>query len=1271
MFALVVATAVLSADAPWSSRYDVTNWTVSDGLPQTSVTDIAEDDRGYLWIATLGGLVRFDGRLFERLSGSPRERANGARFSTVASLGKIIWAGTVTGQLYRFDESGRAPPELVALPQPATSIEDLLATKTGSLLVAAGAAGVLEFEASGRSVQLTAWPARALAETTDGAIWGLTENEVQCLRGCARPVTVTLSGTRSIWALTNGALGVSTSGGVFTLRDGELLEHDAPSSVRGTYDPVNKREWLASDGALIIERQGLKERVFLPHPHAQWRPDDLWQVSARVLFLDAQRTMWVGTDDAGLFRVRDRFLRLLVPPPPTARSVALVAPLPEGGALVAGACTGLFALSANLDRLTRTAGFRDSSCVSALMPIGAGQVLVGVDDALYRWTPEGVSRFFEFTDSGLNKPELRALLVDGDVLWVGTHLGLARLALAPRRDQPIRVWTTADGLPSAAVTALALLRDGALAVGTAQGAVRLADGKVGPLLRSADDKPASVRDFHVTDDVVWLATAGDGLARIERSTGTTRWMGTGDGFCADDVSRIIVNGDAWWLNTNTGVYHFSTKQLETFLAGGPLDAQRLLSGEGNGGAHLSGGFLANGDLAFPTVEGVVVINPKELPPLPPPKPLYVERATVGGKTLAISGFTEVPPSRRRDFSVRLSTPHDAFRTEPPIVQHTLSRDGVVVSKQLRSFDSSAVDLEPGDWVFEARTDERSRPSAVLRFRVKPFLWERTSARLAALLAIVGAVLVALRVVSSRAEALRRALAERVRGDAARKERDLVYFTLFDGSPAPLLSFRGGQLAALNPAAMTLFDLSTHPLTGWLPTFATENDARRFQTLLNEAGDRNEAFTIQTDGGRVREVRMKAARLGGEGDRVVVAALDVTAEVEANREREAMLARASNAQRLEGLGRLAAGVAHDFNNVLATLQLEIDHLQKNSMHPTSLDSLQQGIDAGKRLAQRFLVFGKEEGPAAPLVLDDAVERSKPLLERLLRPDVKLDITCLAPRHEIRIIPGHLDQVLLNLVVNAHDAIGTGRGTIRVKTHVLGEDEVPVGVVMLPRPRQVPCIALAVADTGSGMTAETLAHAFEPFFTTKEAGKGTGMGLAVVHGIAMKLAAGLFVDTKPGTGTTISLVFPSESVLPSPIPFTANIEADVSLNGLRVLICEDTVPLRRAMVRLFKSVGLEVTDVENGTLGLKAFEARPFDLVVTDLMMPELNGAQLIAALRKSGSRVPVILLSGYPQDAIEQLDNSLREDVLSAQKPWTSEELIRLAKMCLKKRVTAP
>ena len=1253
---LAVLAASDGSELPWSSRYDVANWAVAEGLPQTSITAIAQDERGFLWLTTFGGLVRFDGDTFERF-GVGMGEAGGQRFTAVTCTGSTVWVGTQDGALFRLDDWGRAAPVRIPLGQGVSEPIWQLTARRGGVLVAAGHGGT--FSVGETVTKLDPGSALRVVETPRGAVWVLRSDRIACVAGCAPGTAVPIRTPGDLWLELDGNVGVSNAEGLFVVQPEGLVHRAHWPISRGLFDGAASRRWLTVGFGLLAQTPERTERVFLPPPRGQSKPGDDWRTTVHVLFVDRQGTLWVGTDNAGLFRVRDRHLHHVALPDDTPASAALTAPVADGGALVAGYCGGLLSLASDEATLTRVKAVERDACIFSLTPARDGSTWVGRAGVLSRFDGATFTTLFESDPAPEDeRPEFKVVLELGADVWLGTSQGLWQLQWRGAALTRVHSFTRHEGLPGDLVVALAPGADGGLLVGTTRGIASLVDGRVERFLRESDDRAAIVRDIVVEPSgAVWLATYGEGLAYVEPGRGrrAAHWFGTAEGFFSNELSRLIPLDGQWWINSNSGLYRVSDASLRAFVRGeAPLAGQLLLSGEGNGGGHHAGGLLSSGGLAFPTVEGVALVRPSEVPALQPPPNVFIERATLGGQPVLEGHVTSSPA--HRNFEVRLSTPPDAFRSGPLRVLQTLKLDGVVAHETTGGLEARYVELDPGAWTFEVRPEGISKtlpPSATLHFTIAPRFWERTSSRLALATVLVLAVLGAFRVLASRNRALAQALEARERSAAAQRERDEVYKTLFDGSPAPLLTFQSGALVSLNPAAIALLEAPGIPVS--LP-IADPVEAARFARWLDVPEPAELELSLFTSTAKLRVVRVKQARLGADASRVVVAAVDVTAEREAAREREAMLTRTTNAQRLEALGRLAAGVAHDFNNVLAALQLELEEVRKLPGSQAIVAEMQEGLDAGRRLTRRFLVFGKESS-ADVIALDEGLRRVHPMLVRLLLPDVVLELSCETAGASVQLGAGHLDQVLLNLVVNAQEAMGA-RGTIRVKTRRL--DAPPAGHVVVPC-GQGPFVELAVSDTGKGMEPQTLSRAFEPFFTTKEHGKGTGMGLAVVHGIATRAQAGIVVSTSEA-GTTISLLFPVRQDA-APLAMSAPAPRQTAFTG-RVLICEDTAPLRRALVRLFSGAGFEVVDVENGALGLQTFSEQSFQLVVTDLVMPELNGAQLIQAIRRSGSRVPIIMASGYPTDAMQQLDEASRAGVKSIEKPWESDALLSLARSLL-------
>ena len=1286
-----------------STRYSVDRWRLEDGLPQTSVNGLAQDERGFIWVATFGGLARFDGRTFTRL-GTNGGDLDGHRFACIAAQGTSIWAGTDRGRVFRFDDHGLSPPVEVPLGTAGRgsirSIHLLGAGPSGpKLLIAAGEDGLVELDGPlVRRLGPEDLVADLVVRGADGCFWVAAVDQLEGVPSvggaqCAlRPQSLLESPPvglpLALWDAPGG-VSLATDQGHFRV---ERAPGQAPRVVRLPASPGYvahftdpDERWEAAPGGMLLRRDPLNVGVRFPGAGTS-TPD------VRSVLRDRSGALWVGTDSFGLFRIRDTRISVVgTSSGLDVGSVHLVLPMNDGAMLAAGYCKGLQRVQfANTPSFGRTAraqrvpGIRVAACVASVVSDTRDGAWVAVEDRLFHVAvaPGAGATAQEVTLSRPLPGAVEALLPFAGGLWVGTKQGLCRATVEPdgAPGRPARLDLTGPQLDRVSVTALAEDGRGGLLVGTPRGPWRLHhDGTISRLISESKGRPAVVRDFLVVDDGAWVATYGEGVALVSlppHGAGQARWLDRQAGFCANEVSRFVLAGERLWINTNQGLFEMTLGELSQMLArpwswsGSELPplqpgCRALDTGEGNGGGHTAGGVLTDGRLVFPTILGVTVVDPSLPPPDRPTPALFVDRATVDGLPLDPEGVTEVPPGRRDVALVVMSPPDDeALLNDAPVVM-ALARNGEVIREQVGGFASTYVGLPPGDYELRAWRLGPAGPGSpvALRFRLQPAFGETLVAQVGIPVTLGAAVVFALwgvfRVLRGRGRALEAQLRERERADLANRERDDLYRFSFQGSPGPLFLFDdGGELRELNPAARRLVQwFSAEMPTGRLP-FVPEGDRTALTTFLRGAsvGPASGEVSVLSGNATLR-VRLDAAplRLGGR-PHVLVAATDITAARDAERQRAELLARNATAQRLEGLGRLAAGVAHDFNNVLAALQLQVAELRARGGASVAdlVGEMDEALRTGVDLSTRFLVFGKGDAQPATFLLDEAIAATRPLLGRLLGPGVELVVEAGAPGVAVHMPRVHLDRVLLNLVVNAGHAVA-GNGRVCVRTQP--QPPRPGSVQILPDP-EGEAVTLEVEDTGVGMAAETLAKAFEPFFTTREPSQGTGLGLAVVHGIALRARAGIAAWSRPGEGTRFSLRFPA--IVHRPAVTAAPAAPPVAVSGRTVLICDDTAPLRRSLARLFRNAGWTVHEAPDGATGRDLALAESLDLVVTDQVMPELSGVEFIEALRAAGRSTPVILMSGYPADARERLEDAGCQGVEILDKPTPPAELMSVA-----------
>ena len=368
-----------------------------------------------------------------------------------------------------------------------------------------------------------------------------------------------------------------------------------------------------------------------------------------------------------------------------------------------------------------------------------------------------------------------------------------------------------------------------------------------------------------------------------------------------------------------------------------------------------------------------------------------------------------------------------------------------------------------------------------------------------------------------------------------------------------------------------------------------------------------------------------------------------------------------AQKMEAVGRLAGGVAHDFNNLLTVVIAHAEFLRRGGPGaPDWNDDIDQITEAARRasaLTRQLLAFGRKQ-VMLPRTMDlnIVIEGIASLLERSLGEDIRLELSLEQGLPAVHADPGQLEQVLINLAANARDAMPNG-GAVSVKTFVGVPDdssglrhtgEFPTGLY----------VALSVTDTGVGMDTLTAAKVFEPFFTTKDPMHGTGLGLSTVYGIVKQSGGTISVDSKVGAGTTITVFLPiARDAELSAVQRVATSHAS-STRAKLVLLVEDNPPVLRLAQRILVQHGYDVIEATSGVEALEHLEAsdRPISLLLTDIVMPGMNGRELSAAVLNMYPETAVLFMSGYTDDEVFQRA-LLAPGTSFLQKPFTAGELL--------------
>jgi two-component system cell cycle sensor histidine kinase/response regulator CckA len=445
----------------------------------------------------------------------------------------------------------------------------------------------------------------------------------------------------------------------------------------------------------------------------------------------------------------------------------------------------------------------------------------------------------------------------------------------------------------------------------------------------------------------------------------------------------------------------------------------------------------------------------------------------------------------------------------------------------------------------------------------------------------------------------------------------------------------------------------------LPSLVAPEARETLATLL-AAGHRL-TLSLASAGGPKVEMERRPVRDADGG--AVLRVARVVAQPMADDEQAA-------AARLRAVGALAGGIAHDFNNLLTAIAGSAEAALARTPGNEAVAELQQILESagrGAALVKQLLAFARQQTLRPRIVdLNQAVEGMGELLKRLLGSRVRLTVHLQEPGRRVKIDPTQLDQVIMNLALNARDAMREG-GALTIATgHAVVLRPEPIGSELLPAGRWA---VLEVSDTGAGIPAEVVPRIFEPFFTTRRDHGGTGLGLSTVHGIVRQSGGFIAVDSRQGEGTTFRIWLPrhdgpADPALPTslvaPPPPRAAVEqtlATLTPGGRPVLLVEDEVPLLRLAERALKRAGFEVIAVGSAEAALELLDGgAPMPAaLVSDVVMPGLDGLELATRMRQRDPDLPVLLVSGYAEAALGRDLTAERLRLLS--KPYSLSDLV--------------
>ncbi len=502
--------------------------------------------------------------------------------------------------------------------------------------------------------------------------------------------------------------------------------------------------------------------------------------------------------------------------------------------------------------------------------------------------------------------------------------------------------------------------------------------------------------------------------------------------------------------------------------------------------------------------------------------------------------------------------------------------------------------------------------------------------------------------------------QRKRMQNALRESENTLKSLVDNAPFGIAqsSLKEDRLNTLNPALLEILGGYSYAEALDLETreqiYADPKDRDRLIEILRRSGKVEGWETnFKRRNGSLVPVRITALLTGGTNDRPEM----FSKYVEDLTQQSSLEKQVRQVQKLEAVGRLAGGMAHDFNNVLVVIKLSTEMLlgqvTPDSAFSKPLLQISNAADRAAGLTKQMLAFGRQQIMQPRIInLNAVVTETMHMLRRVIGEDVQLRADLAPAVENSKLDPDQVNQVILNLAVNARDAMPEG-GILRIRTETVDLDEAYAREHPPVQPGRY--VLLAVGDSGTGIDRAILNRIFDPFFTTKEVGKGTGLGLAIVYGIVKQSGGYIWVYSEPGHGTTFKLYFPATTAAVD--RGAAKSETTNRPSGQVVLVVDDEQSVRANVSECLQQIGYRVLTAESSDSALKvcAEQRGAVDLVLTDLVMAGRTGHQLASDLADQYPRMSVLFMSGYTEDSASRRDILLKGSSF-LQKPFSVAEL---------------
>jgi signal transduction histidine kinase/ligand-binding sensor domain-containing protein/CheY-like chemotaxis protein len=1181
-------------------------------LPDNIVYTMREDREGTIWVGTRGGLSRFDRARNSFTSYSFRDLGDQSPHRQVRVISEdargTLWIGTTEG-LFTFDRTRRKPVH-VRLPaphgRPEHSIQALYEDRRGHVLVGTATDGMFDLDPRSGVVRQFAHQLPGTSEFPGNDVRGFIEDR-------------------------RGRLWVTTFYGGLVLLDpatGHFItyRHDPhdPSS------PSNDRlgvVTLAQDGMIWMSAENGGLEHFDPDTrrftHFRTDPNDPSGVSSDSywsLYVDATGTLWAGSFAGGVDVLRptsggiERFGAIAGVPTSLSNNYVLGFAQDSSGSIwVATDGGGLCRLDVRTGRFRRYDTKNSNlnrDAVTAAAVDRAGNVWATMWDGGLSRLDTATGRFTTYTtaNSGLREDNLFAVHVDRrGRIWFGAHTrGLGLFDPATRKVTEYHIAETGR---ESQLWVIEELHDGRLALGTSWGGMAIFDPATTRMTvyNAASQSPAVLASSDIraiveeSPGILWVGTA-DGLDRVDLRTNAIQHFTVRDGLPSNMIAGLAFDqAGHMWVSTDVGVARFDpilrTAHLYSVQDG-------LQERQFTARSYLR---TRDGALLFGGNSGFNLIRPERIQHNDRKPRVVLTGFQVFNKPVEIGGPGSPLSSHIGEAKqITLSHLQSVFTFEFAALDFTASVKNQYAYK-LDGFDkdwtyvgakrtATYTNLPPGRYTFHVKASNNdgvwNDAGASIAIVITPPVWATWWFR--ALMALtVGAVVTTwIRRAQGRQRYLQ-AMNERL-GRAAERDRQNQQYLEHN-----VLDILGAM--------------------------------QRFST-----GDYSVALHVSSDDA------IGKLRLGFNS-------------VVADRKRAEEELRQS--QKMEAVGRLAGGVAHDFNNLLTVIkgnaELGLQDAHDEVIVRGELEEIERAAERASSLTRQLLAFSRKQIlKPQTLALNEMVTDISRMLRRTVGEDIELTLVLDPSLGTVQADPGQIEQVLLNLVVNARDAMPRG-GELRIETRNVAATT----VADFADAEAIPYVGIFVADTGTGMAPSVRDRVFEPFFTTKEQGKGTGLGLSTVYGSVKQSGGFVRVESEPERGSTFSVYLPRVQEADE-LRVTAEFEA-LPRASATVLLVEDEDAVRRLGARVLTRAGYHVLTAASGEAAMQIaadFDGR-IDLLMTDVVMPGMSGRELAEQLVPRHPGMQLLYASGYTEDAIVRHGVSSLETAF-LEKPFTPNGLLR-------------